>query len=43
METILEDLGSLIIIYVCLMLMQYPCHISQHSTEKNKKIYENYE
>ena len=25
METILEDLSSLIIMYVCLMLMQYPC------------------
>ena len=24
-ETILEDLGSLIIMFICPMLMQYPC------------------
>lgn len=33
-ETILEDLSSLIIMFICLMLMQYPCHNSHRSTEK---------
>ena len=37
-ETILEDLSSLIIIYICLMLEQYPCHNSHRSTGNKKKL-----
>ena len=37
-ETILEDLSSLIIMYICLMLEQYPCHNSHRSTGNKKKL-----